>query len=364
MSKLIATDAQIQVITIGLSPAINTVLFTYLKPIQVVGFVPMTDCNEQDCRYQDITCCYVNRVFGEVISGVATQKSTYENDFSTFLLNNAFYYLDHSTTITFKLEKNINGVWTFITNLSGTYGTAYPNGSFPNANMSGQAINWGTVYKLHGAGVYRVKAINSYTPPSVPISPFPVPYPGGVNPDTINNCLISEPFKLMAWNCNIAHGTVKFESSISGKIGDIRKDYLIHDLCGVVWFDSIRMPAFFGFETDDYNEILQEWGKPTAGKIVRVRDEAIQKYELRSNLIPQYILSRFSVYGLMADILRVSDYNINNANWDIKQMGVVKNGGFAPEYKNAWPNNINGRTGTVKMNFKRNPQNVISSRCC
>jgi len=303
---------------------------------QVLGFVPFVNCTTTDCREPYNPCCYRNTVFGQ--KGIET--STYENDISSFLVN---FLALLNPYITFRIQKLESGSWVNKDTLSDdTYGTYYGLGSIAGHNTYiGYKINWGYVLNQLGVGVYRIKFI--------------------ANGSGISTCMVSEAFNLLEFNCNQAHGTVKFESSITGKIGDKRIDYMIHDMTGVYWEDSIRVNGFFGYEkVGEYRTVQLEWGNPYHGKIEKIRDEAVQSFEfLMRQDTPQFIHTRLMTYGLMADYLKVSDYNINNSDYDIRQMLVVRDSGYEPTYFNK----NNRRIAGVKVTFKRGVQSVIKSNC-
>jgi hypothetical protein len=174
-------------------------------------------------------------------------------------------------------------------------------------------------------------------------------------------CMVSEPFKLKTWVCERAAETVKFETYSSGKVGDVIQDYVIHDLCGMNWYDSIRVKGFFGHEkVPEYRSVQLKWGSPKHGKIVPVRDEAVQTYLFRSDLMPKYVHDRLKVYGLMANEVLVSDYNLLNADFNVKRLGVVKDSGYEPNYHHK----EGSRLSDVEVSFKRSVQGVIKSNCC
>jgi len=313
-----------------------------IDPIQVIGLVPMNDCTAEECRSDWELCCYVNTVFGYDVEGEAIPGANYENDVNSFLASFPLSVPNPSATITWTLEK-CTGVstWTSVATLNnntlGTYSAL--NTITGHLMYSGFQINWGKVLDAHGVGRYRIKAVSSY----------------GAIPSA---CLVSEPFQLLAWDCDRAHGTVKFEAWMTGKIGDVNNDGKIFDLCGMNWYDSIRLPGFFGYEkTSEYLEVIQEY---QTGLIARIHDEAVQSFEFISGMCPKTLHDRLKVYGLMADTLKVSDYNRNNSDYNIIQKLVVKDGSYDPEYFDKQRR----RLSRVKVQFKEGIQNVIKSNCC
>lgn len=314
-----------------------------IYPLQLIGFVPLSACDLEECRVYNGSC-YFNPVFGQL----NTSNSTYENDLNTFYISDSmrrytFWYIQKLNTVSREWEDLARvGSSLLAYAIDDDYGTYYNYGNwsaFPN--YQGYRINWGHVLTKSGPGRYRIRL---ETPSVLDTKPQPFPY-----------CLVSEGFDLMAWDCNRAHGTAKFESYMSGRIGSITTDGFVFDLCNISLFDSIRQKGFFGKEKTTYDEILLEY---QTGKIDRVRDEAIQEFEWNSKPMPHWLHERFKAYGMMADELYVSDYNKNNSDYNIKRKPIVKSGGYEPTYY------LHSRLLNVKTKFKEGIQGVIKSTSC
>lgn len=307
---------------------------------QISSLNKTTSCSEVECRVLKEPCCYKNIVFGNSTNAGPVLTSTYENDLTSYLFNN---YTPTNPSITMTLQSWNGSAWILAGNLNdSTYGLYLPLGSISSQRTYyGYIINWGKVLFLLGEGTYRFK-LQSFN-------------------NGVSICEVGEQFDLYAWNCNQAHGTVKFETYTSGKIGDYRQDYVIHDYTGMIWYNSLRVNGFFGYEKiGEYKTVNLEWGNPYHGKIQKVRDEAIQSFEFHMRQdTPQWVHTGLMVDGMMADTLLVSDYNINNSDYNIKQMGVVRDSGWEPTYFNDKGRRIAG----VKVNFKRAVQGVIKTNC-
>jgi len=312
-----------------------------IPPQQIVGFVPMYVCDEVECRDTNPPCCFRLKFFG-----VDNQRAeSYENDVNSFLVSNSLSVPNPSATITFYLQKCELEYWSTVATLNNNdYGTYSAIGTIPNLPTYAEyKVSWGLVLNLQGIGVYRIKAVTSF---------------GAI----ADQCLVSEVIELIEWDCNRAHGTVKFEANISGTVGDINNDGNVFDLCTKNHYDSIRFPGFFGFETtSEYLEILHEY---QTGQINRIRDEAVQKFKLKTHPLPKWLHDRFKVYGLMADTLRVSDYNRNNSDYSISRKQVVKDGNYEPEYYDKQTAHTKIRMSKVTVDFKEGIQSVIKSSCC
>lgn len=309
------------------------------NPRQVVGFVPLTSCTATECRTW-CECPYINKVFGRLVSGVAVTTSTYENDWSSFLVDYSMYTANPTlATITYILQKKTGATWSDVATLNNNvYGTNYPLNSITGHLMyAGYAINWGKVLQLQGEGIYRIKVTSAFGP--------------------FTGCLVSEPFCLQEWNCINADKTSKFEATLTGKIGSIDIDGYLYDLCGMNWFDSIRIRGMLGFEETEYQEEMLQYN---TGLMERERDEAIQtfKFVTTPKGLPKWLLDRFKVYGMMSDTLLGSDYCMNNSDYDMRQKLLVKAGGFKPVYR------VSSRNAKVTVEFAEGMRNVIKTKCC
>lgn len=315
-----------------------------LDPVQVAGLAPMTSCTDSECRETCIPC-YENIVFGTSTAPGGTRVkpkdlSYYENDVNGFWVDVSLYGPQPSITVTWKIQECVNNEWSDIhTITNNNYGFYYAlNSVVGHPTYTGVYIDWGRVLFTFGPGVYRVK----------------------VNTDlrTIVGCLVSDKFRLVAWNCDRAHRTTKFETIMNGTIGDINKDGRLFDVCAMDLYDSIRVGGFFGKETTpEYLEILNEYQN---GQVNRVRDEAVQKFQWSSTMLPKAYHDRIKAYALMADMLYVSDYNRNNSDFNIKKKQVIKAGAYEPNYvEHSWL-----RMQMVTVDFKEGIQRVIKSSCC
>lgn len=313
-----------------------------LTPRQIAGLVRMYACDAEECRSWPDPCCYRLVFYGEIIAGVPTSTSTYENDVNSFVVEMSLYAANSNATLTWTLEKCVNVrtcEWDSVATLNNNnYGTYYALGSIVNHSKYGKyEVNWGKVLKLQGVGMYRIKATT--------------------NLGSRSGCLVSEPIEVRAWDCERAHGTVKFESRLSGMIGDFYNKPKMFDLCGMNHHDSIRVSGMFGNESSEYQTERDEYPN---GLVQQTRDEQVQIYTFQSGLWPKWVHDRLKTYGLMAYQTLVSDYNINNSDYEIRQMLIVKDGAHSPEYFDKdWL-----RRSDVNLTFKAGYQSLVTSQCC
>lgn len=307
-------------------------------PTQVLGLSPLTDCSVSACRWWDADCCFKIPVFAEEGSLTGSWDNSI-NDQSSFLVSFPSYSTGSTVvaSMAILLQKVVGNAWVNQASLTdNTYGTYYPFYSLPVYYYRGYNIEWRRVLAAFGEGCYRIYI--SY----------------GVYGR--EGCMTSEPFNLKIYSCARAHSTVRMDAAIySGSMADIDRDSKRHYLCGINWYDSIRFPAFFGYEESDEEKRQIELAD---GRILKTRDELIQKFKLITSPLPKWFHDRFKAYGTMSDILRVTDYNWNNSDYNIKRKIIVREGGYSPKYK------IGSRLSTVEVVFKEGYQNVSRSLCC
>lgn len=305
------------------------------RPFQIMGLVPLTDCNTNECRYWNPDCCYKIPVYAE--AGTGTNPDTTKNDQNFFLVSFPSYSTGATNSVGFVLQKWNGSAWINQTALTNNnYGTYYPFYSYPKYYYKGYNIEWRKVLDAYGEGCYRIYV--SY----------------GLNGK--EGCLTSEPFSLLIYSCVRCHGTVRFDSyHFDGSVASIDTDGWRFDICGMYIRDSIRFPALFGYEESDAEEKQIEL---TDGYILKTRDELVQKFKLTTSPLPKWFHDRFKMYATTADDLRVTDYNWNNSDYLIRIKRIVRDGGYAPKYK------IGSRLSWVEVNFKEGFQNVSRSLCC
>lgn len=334
-------------------------------PMQVAGLIPLICCDpkrftpfsECDCREWADDDCYINPVFGDSAS-----TDPLKNDKSAFLIDYPFYYQyqwSNNSLAAFTLEKyNTNSKsWSSVASLNNhTLGTYYNFTSLCISNWKGYRIEWKKVLSFHGEGLYRFK-VNS------------IVY-------SVSSCLVSPPFCLKQWSCESADKTVKWEANIfGGRLGSIDDDKKVFMFCcskqqpgsnlpavsvPVNWYDSVRHYGFFGYEKTSYERVNFEY---LDGTVNQHKNEAIQSFEYHSAMLPKYLHDRFKAYGIMADELKVSDYNWSNSDYEIDQRLVVCDGGYEPSYTLVRGENAT-RLAPVTVNFKEGRQNVIRDKCC
>lgn len=134
----------------------------------------------------------------------------------------------------------------------------------------------------------------------------------------------SQPYLLRAWDCNAARGTVKFESNITGTIGDAYNDGNLFAFNGYTLYDSIRVPGFLGNMDPKMEEVVNEWGSSLNepfGFQDKVRGRLVPNNKFMSKLVPFWVYRGILQYAFLPSggPFIASDYNSNNANFFIMQ---------------------------------------------
>ncbi len=326
---------------------------------QIVGLVPVFPCVSLDCRegkYKGDSLADDSQfplpVFAQTSGG-----DRYYNDFNSFLFKTLAQNAPNSS-YKFYLDKLVNGSWVQQDELKdNTYGTYYSVGSLcENLFWSGYQISWQKVLNVLGIGNYRFRLQTNVF-------------------GAENVCFASPQFCLAVWDCYKVDRTTKWEATINGgEIGNITKSAkgATWDFCclnidntgrenaanfftPISWYDSIRVEGMFGYEDTDYE---RKSIKYQTGQVVKTRDELILKFKWKAGNLPFWFHERFKAYGLMSDTLLVSDYNINNSDYNLNRYSVQGDGSYNPDYKNY------SRYERVTCEFKAAIQNAKRTRCC
>lgn len=326
-----------------------------------------SDCLDCDCRQGNYLADSIadDRYFQLPVFASNQCSDSYHNDVNSWFFQYSGTYNPISNG-DFKLQQLINGVWTTIATLNNTtYGTPFYVGTTCKNNYGGFTIKWNSVLNAFGEGIYRFYVSGSY---NGTISAY---------------CFFSPPFCLKTFDCNLTNGTVKFETnSCGGTFGSVTSqgdswsicckplssNTIVNNSCTpkplqagqtapLPYNDSIRFPGYFGRELADYQETFIKLG---TGVIQTTREEAIKAFTLDSDLLPFWFHQRFYSYGLMADNVYVSDYNLNNPNYNYKHFSVKRDSSYPIKYDN---NSLRMKK-IIGLKFKEGIQFTFKDGCC
>lgn len=312
----------------------------------------LCDCREGEYGADALpdTTLFPLPVFGEM---TGTGTDLYKNDYNSFLFETPA--ISSGNTYRFFLDQKQGDTYVQVTALNNnTYGTFYNVGSLcANLLWKGFEINWAKVLQAFGAGSYRFRLQRQLFSRTA-------------------QCFQSPPFCLEEWDCQKAYRTTKFTTYYNGGIiGNISKtncggkswsfcckiqvDGIPKSSTPINWNDSIRIEGMLDHEEKQYE---RKTIKYTTGVVNRIRDEAVRKFRWRSGNLPFWFHDRFSVYGLMADRLTGSDYNLNNPDLTLKNFCIRPDSEYAPKYKGS------SRYSKVDLVFKAEVEYLIRNRCC
>jgi len=302
-----------------------------LLPEQIIGLVPCQAKDFIECRTALIQCI-------DVFAKVAGNDR--EIDKNSFLFEFRSGAGDNDS---FFLQKEILGVWTDVENLNNnTYGTFYNFGSLiPYNNYSGYLIDWNLVLSLQGEGKYR----------------FIVKDLIFLNPD---NDLLSFPFVLHTFDCNLVDLTVKFECTFKGSIDNYLKETYNSkkpkfDLSLLTngWYDSNRYNGSLGrkqYVTENISE-----AKLATNEVKFLYSIGIDTYNLSLQEYIEDLLTRLKNYGFNSMDIFITDYSSQAKQYYDKKglifVTISEQPNYLPNTNYAW------RFGA---NFKNKIETVFS----
>jgi len=255
-----------------------------LLPIQVIGLAPMEQENTDDCRPDpcQTLCVFANG------SGIDR-----ENDKS-------YYLFDFPTAAgdTYELEQydTATETWSFVRNLDGTTGEKFTFGTWqPYPFRAGVCIDWDLVRGLDGFGVYRIALTGLFGAPAPK--------------------LVSLPYKLKPFTCAAADGTVRVKTETTGLIDNINWVETIagvktFDMEFMSWDDQIRYTGNF-YDASAKREV-STYLKGSNRRQTH-RQFLKKQFTLRANGLIQDLVDRLDMYGGFSAVVRVSNYEENNA---------------------------------------------------
>jgi hypothetical protein len=231
--------------------------------------------------YCECACEYNELVFAKV-GGEA-----YENDKTSLL----FAKLISTDSIVMKLYKD--GLLVDILNAN-TYGTYYHSFT-ANALYVGYLIEWEKVFDLEGGGEYQVKIEKTILGQLTEIW--------------------THKYSLREFSVEKAHDTVMIETWQTGNIISSEFDYT--GLLPSGWYASQRIRGRFGNKTPKItvdNYMNKDY------KLLQIQDKITNEWSFETELIPISASSLLIYDQLLANTIRISDYNIysEEVNYNIE----------------------------------------------
>lgn len=204
------------------------------------------------------------------IKGIFKKKSVLESDIEFFLVD------DDGN------EYALN---------DGTYGTFFDFESFTyEPDLIAYQLEWRNVLSSLGEGCYRIKTVVTDL----------------ASNETANySCC----YNLQTYDCQSAHRTVRIESVQNGYFQDLDINFK-----GINWVDHLRFEGYFGYEQPKHDSTVNI--KTNNTKELN-RMDLRSEFKLTSSLVPSICVTHpLWNYHLMASLLYVSDYNLDNHRRD------------------------------------------------
>lgn len=230
--------------------------------VQAIGDAPISDICYCGCDYVEL----------------AFVKSTgeyWKNDKKSVLVSK----IDSSDTIDITLLKD--GVQVAVLNDS-TYGDFYDYGTLIAPLYKGIIVDWYKVKAALGYGSYQIKVSHTNY---------------GKTVDSLTHKI-----NVVEWNTDRAKNTVRIETYQNG---DLLNGF---NYSGINWYQSIRIEGKFGNKKP---EIITDRYQTSQREIKTIQDKVTNTYVLNTQLLPSEIFNALNYNYLLADIILITDYNVN-----------------------------------------------------
>lgn len=249
---------------------------------------------------RDEKCCYT-------LLALATDENTdpLQNDIHSFY----FGYSNVITSSILKLYKN--GI--YLGELSSLgYGTSYPFGFHEDDGKRyvGFKLNWRDVLIAEGEGNYHVVADST---------------------TLMGTSYVEESFHfcLMKYNTARANGTIRFDFTHNGIIGNRDNDRDTISFKGLEWYNNIRVYGIVNKETTPFESEQIQYNN---GRRIDVSSQQDPEYQIQINMSPYYLHKYLRTDVLQADDIYVTDYNANCPLKPFINQNLKHKGSYEPNW--------------------------------
>ena len=174
-----------------------------------------------------------------------------------------------------------------------TLGTFFPIGSFATQPLlTGFKLEWSKVLVAHGEGNFKIRIERNLV--------------------TGSDILFTINYLLKTYSAELADNTIWIEWIHNGEILD-ELDYT-----GIEWFQSIRLPGFFGNKQTEFEE---EIFKASNFETFQIRNELTFPRLVEIGPIPSCV-GDFLPNLVQANIIQITDYNVRNHDYFLQQKVV------------------------------------------
>jgi len=259
----------------------------------------------------------------------------FKNDVSGFI----WWFDPVIDTALLELYKFENGAWVKKDDLdSATYGTYYTYGFFTNdagEKFVGYQLEWKEVLDAFDAGSYKVACLVT----------------SAIGGDAT---LYSYEYCLKQYTPDAANGTILIEYNINHLMGISTNDLVKKDFGTLNWYNSLRVPGYFGFPSSQYEKDYVQYEN---GQRVWVSDEQEPEYTLKTKPIPAFLHDILRTDVVQADVVLITDYNSKNAaSW--VQKAVQCTSGYEPDWKV-----LQSKLSKIELKFRQEYNNLKKLRC-
>lgn len=291
-------------------------------PSQVSLDLPVKDLND---------CCSDFSL--KALADTAT-ADPFKNDIAGFI----WWFNDVVSSATLTLLKHNGSTYVSSATLNNsTYGTFYSYGFFVNdegEKFIAYKLEWKKVLTLLGEGSYKVKVDATLSI-------------GGTA------TLESPEYCLKQYTPYRADKTMKIEYYLNGIKGISGEDKNRKDFGSLNWYNSVRIPGYFGYPNSEYEEDRVQYNN---GQRLYVEDEQEPEFVMVIRPIPYFLHEILRTDVMQADTILVTDYNSKNAGKFIQKQ-VFKSSGYPPKWKP-----LQSKLAPIELKFKQEFNNLKNFR--
>lgn len=134
----------------------------------------------------------------------------------------------------------------------------------------------------------------------------------------------------------------------NGERFDYKGKWMVNDMGTIsevtnpIFQDCLRLPGIFGYGESGEEKIDIRYN---SGLVKNIRQEIIRRYTMKTDMLPYDVLERLEVFGRFAEEMLVSDFNVINPDYSLKERSVKIEGDFKPDYDTSH----SGRTRLVML---------------
>ena len=283
----------------------QNIISNQYRNIYIYDFTAICNANNVDCQqkersktfayilqiptqlnFDDITlkeCCVKNLVLADLNSDVEWKNDKY----------GIYHYRQTNEQIEFVLINILTGTETDLNN--NTFGDfADFNTIQDNENLSYYILEWKKVLQNLGEGQYKI------------VKRFTI---GSISTEIVIN-----GFQLKQYRNDLANKTVRFDVIMNGYFEKLQANFNNSN-----FISNFRIKGFFGNREPKLEE---DYLIDRNYKKNQISNKLTNEYKFQSNLVPECVTKELWDFILLADDIKISDYNFNNHSFNYKLFPV------------------------------------------